>query len=123
MNDTIYEGMPTMSLMPIVSARFKIINDIKITLPREGNYHELGPEVFPEEAGDFNLMKDGVLYFPSITKVLLAQNKYPELKRNQIFTPYVLVINEDSVEIQGSILEILQIQAEETQPKVEETHE
>lgn len=109
MEEQIYEGLPTASFLPVVNAKFKIVDEISIVVSRRGTYHEINPTVFDKDAGDFDIMKDNVLYMPSITKILLAENKYPQLKGNQIFTPYVLIFKEDTVEIQGNIIEILQI--------------
>jgi hypothetical protein len=109
MKETVYEGLPTMSLLPLAPTRFKVVDEIMIKLPRRGNYNEISPEVFDEAAGDFDLLVDGVLYMPSITRVLLATNQYPNLEGNQIFTPQALLFNDDSVEIKGSIIEILSV--------------
>jgi len=110
MQEQTYEGLPTASFLPIANARFKVVDEINISISRRGAYHDINPDLFDAEAGEFDIMKGDVLYLPSITKVLLAENKYPQLKGNQIFTPYVIVFNKDTVEIQGNIIEILQIQ-------------
>lgn len=109
MEETVYEGLPTMSLLPVAPTKFKIVDEVVIKLPRKGNYHELSPNVFDKDAGDFDLLADNVLYMPAITKVLLATNQYPQLEGNQIFTPQAIVFDETAVEIRGSIIEILSI--------------
>jgi len=109
MERKIYEGLPTMSLFPMNPTRFMVVDEIKLTIPRRGNYNELNPEVFDVSSGDFDLLKDSVLFMPAITRILLATNKYPDLAGNQVFTPSVFVFNEDTVEIQGSILEIIEV--------------
>ena len=107
----VYEGLPTLSLLPLVNTRFKVVGSTKITLPREGSYYKLLPEVFSEEHGDFKVLDNDILYLPSITKVLLATNNYPKLKQNQIFSPYSFEFTDDSVIVKGSILEILSVEA------------
>lgn len=110
MTETVYTGLPTLSLLPMVSTNFKVVNTIKIDIPREGNYHELQPKVFSEEHGEFKLMDNDVLYLPAITKILIATNNYPKLAGNQLFAPLSFEFKEDVVEIQGSILEIISVE-------------
>lgn len=107
----VYQGLPTLSLLPLANTRFNVVGTTKITIPREGVYHELSPEVFDKEHGSFKVLDNNILYLPSITKVLLATNNYPRLKQNQIFSPYSFEFNDDSVIIQGSILEILSVES------------
>lgn len=114
MTQEIHNGLPSMSLLPLANANFMVIQNISISLPRKGNYHELLPEIFDEAHGDFNILDNNILYLPSITKVLLAVNKYPALKQNQIFTPSSFEFKDDSVTINGSILEILNIESNVT---------
>ena len=106
----IHNGLPSMSLLPLANANFMVIQNISIDLPRRGSYHELLPDIFDETHGDFNILDNNILYLPSITKVLLAASKYPALKQNQIFTPSSFEFKDDSVTINGSILEILNIE-------------
>lgn len=107
---TVFTGVPTMCLLPLTNTRFKVIDEIKIALPRKGVYSELAYDIFDGDAGDFELLtQKNALYLPSITKVLLAEGKYPNLTSNQLFAPFVLVFEEDVVSIEGSILEILNV--------------
>lgn len=110
-SDKVYEGLPTLSLLPLVNTQFKVIKSIEIIVPREGNYHEMQPKVFKELHGDYKLLSNNILYLPSITKVLLATNNYPKLEGNQLFAPYSLEFTDDTVIIQGSILEIIKVTA------------
>ena len=109
MDETIYEGLPTLALLPANNIKFKQVKELKITIPRSGNYKELNPVAFDINSGEFNLLHDDILYVPSITKVLLATAKYPMLEHNQIFAPAILIFDDDEVEIRGSVLEILSI--------------
>lgn len=110
MTDQIYEGIPTLSLLPLANTQFKVVNSLKIVVPRKGNYHEMQPKVFEKEHGDYNLLDNDTLYLPAITKVLLATNNYPKLAGNQLFAPFSLEFEKDTVVIKGSILEIMKVQ-------------
>lgn len=107
MIETIYEGLPTLALLPVHNIKFKQVKELVITIPRSGNYNELNPDVFGTDAGEFDILNAEMLYVPSITKVLLATSKYPALKLNQIFAPAILIFNDEEVEIRGSVLEIV----------------
>lgn len=112
MEQEIFKGLPTLSLLPLVNTDFKVIKTVQFNIPKKGVYNELSPEIFLEDSGEFNLLDDNkTLYLPSITKVLLAVGKYPELKQNQIFTIASLEFEVEFVTITGSILEILRIEA------------
>jgi hypothetical protein len=103
-------GTPTMVMFPAKNFRFRVTKtEFKITIPRKGNYHDLAPEVFPVEDGDFMVYdeENTVMYLPAITKILFATNKYPELEPNQVFAPIALLINDDQVDIVGQVIEML----------------
>ena len=103
-------GTPTMVMFPPRNFFFRVSkNEYKITIPRKGNYHEIAPEIFTEEDGDFMLYdeENAVMYLPAITKILFAVDKYPALENNQLFAPIALLFNEDTVDIVGQIVEIL----------------
>lgn len=104
-------GTPTMVMFPAKNFQFRVSKkEFKITIPRKGNYHELAPEVFAEEAGDFMVYdeENSVMYLPAITKILFAVNKYPDLASNQLFAPIAFLVNENDVEIIGQVIEMLQ---------------
>ena len=109
MSEQVQEGTPTMVMFPPKRYNFKVIGEHKITIPRKGNYHALAPEVFKEEDGDFMVYdeENAVMYLPSITKILFAVNKYPDLKGNQLFAPTLLLVDEDTVDIIGQIIEMV----------------
>jgi len=110
MEEKIFNGLPTLSLLPLAETQFKVVDKISITIPRRGIYEDLQPKVFSEGDGGFDIVNDAnIIYLPSITKVLLATNKYPTLKQNQVFTPFSFEFTDDEVKIQGSILEIIKI--------------
>ena len=103
-------GTPTMVMLPAGNYYFKVLEDqFKLTITRSGLYQELDPEFFAEEDGEFNIFDtdNSVMYLPSVTKVLFAEKKYPDLKSNQLFAPIALVFNEETVDILGQILELL----------------
>lgn len=103
-------GTPTMVMLPARNFNFKVSEkEYQLTVPRKGNYHELAPDAFTEEDGDFMLYdtENDVMYLPAITKVLFATKQYPDLEANQLFAPVALVFNEDTVDIIGQIIDVL----------------
>lgn len=109
-DDTLFTGVPTMCLLPLKNTKFKVVDRVQIYLPRGGNYSELAPDIFNAEYGNFDLLNvDGLLHIPSITTVLLATGKYPQLEANQVFAPATLFFKETELIIDGMILEILSI--------------
>jgi len=99
-------GVPTMLMLPARNYKFRIVLDeCEIRIPREGNYHTLCPDYFPEEAGEFRILDENAVYLPSLTKVLFAVGKYPELPTNQAFAPIAIVIDKEDAVIIGQVLE------------------
>jgi len=108
--EKIQEGTPPMVMFPARNFRYQVAKaEYKITIPRKGNYNELAPKLFEKEAGDFMVYdeENAALYLPSLTKILFAVEKYPDLKNNQLFAPIVLLFNEDTVDIIGQLIDIL----------------
>jgi hypothetical protein len=104
------EGTPTMVMFPAKNYGFRVSKtEYTISIPRMGNYAELAPEVFNEDDGNFMVFdeENSVMYLPALTKILFATNQYPDLKGNQLFAPIALLINEDTVDIIGQIVEML----------------
>ncbi len=103
-------GTPTMVMFPARNFHFRVSkNEYEIIIPRKGNYHEIAPEIFTKEDGDFMVYDEdnAVMYLPAITKILFSVEKYPDLKSNQLFAPIALMFDEDVVRIIGQIIEIL----------------
>ena len=103
-------GTPTMVMFPAKNYHFRVSKEeYTITIPRKGNYHELAPEAFSEEAGNFMVYdeENAVMYLPALTKILFATHKYPDLKSNQLFAPIALLIDKEEVKIIGQIIEML----------------
>lgn len=103
-------GTPTMVMFPARKFHFKVSKtEYTITIPRKGNYHEMAPGLFDLEAGDFMFFdeENAVIYLPALTKILFAAKKYPDMKNNQLFAPIALLLNKDTVDIVGQIIEIL----------------
>lgn len=108
--DKIIFGTPPPAMLPARNYCFKIKDEhFLISIPRRGSYHELDPEFFSEDAGEFDIFDEKlkVLYLPSITKVLFATKKYPNLEANHMFIPYVVALTDDGVDVVGQIVEIL----------------
>ena len=103
-------GTPTMVMFPAKNFFFRVSkNEHKITIPRKGNYSAIAPEIFTEQDGDFTVYdeENAVMYLPAITKILFAVGKYPDLKDNQLFAPIALLLNEETVDVIGQVIEIL----------------
>jgi len=107
-------GTPTMMFLPARNYKFKVYQkDHSIKIPRKGVYKDFDGELFSEKDGEFDILRydedsnSYSLYMPSISKVLFAASQYPDLKDNQAFTPLVMIISEDEVEIIGNIIEML----------------
>ena len=103
-------GTPTMVLMPSRNYAFNISDDLYIIkIPRKGSYHEIDPEFFSIEDGEFNLYdsKTNVMFLPAITKVLYATKKYPDLGDHQLFAPMSLKFKKNEVEISGYVIDML----------------
>ena len=108
-------GTPTMVLLPATKYFFKVYKEEhKITVPREGVYNEIDPELYKKEDGEFMLFdeKSKVMYLPAISKVLFAVKKYPDLKPNQLFAPIALVFRKKYVDIIGQVVEMLEVPAD-----------
>ena len=111
-------GTPTMLMLPARNYKFQVdTTEYVLTIPRKGKYVDLAPddpELFTEEDGDFHILADveheenaSVLYMPSLTKVLFAAGKYPDLKENQAFTPIAIIFREDEIDIVGNVIDML----------------
>ena len=108
-DESVNIGTPTMVLLAPRNYQFKVLEDkYKITIQREGTYHDIAPDFFAEEDGAFNLLDESnmIMYLPAITKVLFAEKKYPMMSSNQMFAPLALVFHEKTVDILGQIIEM-----------------
>ena len=106
----IIQGTQPMVLLPARNYVFRVSNEnYVIEIPRKGVYTEVAPEIFNNADGEFNIYDDqsGILYTPSITKVLFAAGKYPDLRSTELFVPYSIKFTEDAVTIVGSVVEML----------------
>ncbi len=110
MEDKYIKGTPPMVMLPAKNYVFKITDEhFEIKLPRKGSYHDLDPEFFPEDAGDFNIFDETthVLYLNVVTKVLFAISKYPDMKFNQFLVPFALKFEDDAVILMGQIMDMM----------------
>jgi len=108
--DNVQYGTPSMILLPSANYKFTVSKKTySIKIPRKGFYHELDSDFFSEEDGEFNIYdeKSKVMWLPSISKVLYATKKYPDLKANQLFAPISLKFKKEEVEILGHVIEVL----------------
>lgn len=109
--ENVHYGTPSMILLPSANYKFTVSEEkYSITIPRSGKYNDIDPDFFSEEDGVFNMFdeKSKVLWLPSISKVLYATKKYPDLKANQLFAPLSLKFKKSEVEIIGQVIEVLQ---------------
>jgi len=105
-------GIPTMALMPSKNYHFKVLADkYKITVNKSGKYLDLDEEFFSEEDGSYTVVsEDGSVFnIAALTKILFGEKKYPSLKGNQLFCPISLVVNEDTVDIFGQVVEMIEV--------------
>jgi hypothetical protein len=105
-------GTPTMLLLPARNYKFFVYDEqYSIVIPRKGVYTDFDEKLFSTKDGEFSVLaeldEENVLYMPSISKVLFAAHKYPDLKDNQAFTPTAIIFREDEVEIIGQIIEMI----------------
>jgi hypothetical protein len=118
MTEKLVQGTPPLSLFPAKNYVFKVSDEhYVIRIPRKGNYHELAPDIFDEAAGEFNVFDEqtGIMFLPSISKILFATKKYPDLKFNQFFVPYSLFFEgDDEVLISGQVVDMMLIKNDNT---------
>ena len=110
MENNYIQGTPSMVMLPAKNFIFKIDKDNFIMrLPRKGSYHELAPDLFKEEDGEFNIYDEEskILYLPSITKVLFAMSHYPDLEFNQFFCPSTIKFEKEEVVVVGQIINLM----------------
>jgi len=98
-------GLPSALLLASREYKFKLLEDVKLIIPKSGKYCDLAPDVFTEDDGEFHIFHNGVLFVPAITKVLLGTKKYPALEDNQALALLAIQEQEDTVVIFGSIVE------------------
>jgi hypothetical protein len=109
--DNVLVGIPTMALLPPKNFYFKVKEDRhKITVPKSGKFSDLDKEFYSEADGNFSIVGNdpNVINISIITKVLFGTCKYPLLKDNQLFCPISIVVNEDTVDIFGQIVDMLE---------------
>lgn len=122
MEDKYIKGTPPMVMLPAKNYVFKSSNELyEIILPMRGNYHDLDPDFFPEDSGDFNVFdeKTKTLHLPVITKILFAISKYPDLKFNQFFAPIALKFNENEIVLVAQVLDMM-LATKSEEPQIEE---
>lgn len=108
--ETALVGIPTMCLLPPKNFYFKVEEEKhKLTIPKKGDYYDLDKDYFEKNDGSFVVVEDDVVNISIITKVLFGAKKYPSLKSNQLFCPTTMVVNKDTVDIFGQVVEMLDV--------------
>jgi len=106
-------GLPPLLMMAANHYPYKVVHErIKITIPRRGSYKDIDEEFFkdnPIGKEEFDIFDEEtkVLFPPQITKVLLAMERYPALKPNEVFVPLVFIFREETMDIIGTVFEML----------------
>jgi len=106
-------GLPPMLMMAANHYPYKVVHErVKLTIPRRGNYKDIDKAFFadnPIGREEFDIFDEETkVFFPSqITKVLLATEKYPALKPNEVFIPLAIIFKEETLDIIGSVFEML----------------
>ena len=124
MSDNFIQGTPPPVMLPAKNYIFKLDDGHHVvTIPRRGSYHELAPDFFDEDAGEFNIFDEDskVLYMTAVTKVLFALSKYPDLKFNQFFVPYSFKFEEDEVLIVGQVIDMMLPMENKEEPEEEKS--
>jgi hypothetical protein len=101
-------GTPTLLLLPARNYKFKVYpGEYTITIPKKGFYKDIDDKFFTDDDGEFNILDKDVLYVPSLSKVLFATSKYPDLEDSQAFAPMIITVKEEEIDIVGHIIEML----------------
>lgn len=103
-------GVPTLAFFPARNYKFKVHEEKhKLIIPRKGSFVELDPNFYSEEDGDFCIIPDDFswLNVQLITKVLFAAHSYPALEDDQLFCPIHFKFVNDTIEIIGQVLTML----------------
>lgn len=120
-------GCPSAVMVPARDYTFTMNPEAYVfRIPRSGSYHDLDPEFFPEDSGEFNLYdeEEKALQLSTINKVLFATKQYPKLEPDQLFVPFVVSMKEeDNIVIVGYCITLLPQVAEEEQESEEDTDE
>jgi len=108
-------GTPTALMLPARNYKFKVYPEKHVlTVPAEGKYSDLDPELFDESHGEFDFLQFAedeqsfTLFIPALSKVLFATHQYPDMKDNQAFTPIAITVKGEEVEIVGNLIEMIQ---------------
>lgn len=112
MEEVYIKGLPSLLFMQAVDYTMSHdANNYVLEIPRKGSYKDIAPEYFKDEDGEFNVFDDEkkVLYIPSLTKILLACNKYPQLDSNQVAVPITIKLLEDKIEIVYNVLSMVNV--------------
>lgn len=114
MEEQYVQGTPSFVLMPAKNYTFKVSKEhYSITIPKSGKYVDIAPEIFTEEDGEFDILANDTLYLPSVTKVLFATRKYPDLAFNQFFAPYLIEVDDSGdITIIGQVLDMMLVKTE-----------
>jgi len=102
--DTIVEGLPSASFLPLSRYKFKQLTGLaSVTIPLRGEFPEDSPIT-----GKYNISPEaGVILFGTLTQVLLGLGKYPTLAENQRFIVSGLELDGENITVVGRVVEML----------------
>ena len=107
--ETTLVGIPTMCLLPPKNFYFSVSEKKhKLTIPKKGNYYDIDKDYFEKDDGSFSIIDNEVINISAITKVLFGSKQYPDLKSNQLFCPSTMIVNKDTIDIFGQVVEMLE---------------
>jgi hypothetical protein len=105
MSGEVVSGLPSGVFLPVGNYKFKYLTDLAAaTLPIRGQY----PEGLGMDGGYDICPEPGVIMFSTLTQVLLAFGKYPNLTGNQRFVMAGLELDGDNIRIIGKVVELLE---------------
>lgn len=110
MEDTYIKGTPPMVMLPAKNYVFKVNEGhFEVRLRRKGRYHDVDPDFFPEDAGEFNIFDEETktICLHTLTKVLFAMSKYPDMKFNQFLVPMIIKFEDEEVVLIGQIMDMM----------------
>ncbi|MBV5347950.1 hypothetical protein JZU46_07035 [bacterium] len=101
-------GVPTICFLQARNYKFMVSTDsYMMKVPVKGTYKELDPDFFSEDDGDFTIYDGDDINVASLSRVLFAAKKYPNLADNQVFCPLKFALSGDEVTVYGQVVQLL----------------
>ncbi len=102
--EKIVVGMPSANFLPLAKYKFKHLTGLaSLTVPVRGT--------FPEDSGfkgEFDICPSvGIILFGTLTQVMLALGKYPNLEEGQRFILSGLELDGENILVIGRVVELV----------------